>query len=105
MTKHTPGPWRMIRDDPGYGTVFSYEIWAEQYRAKGANLIGTITGRGCLADRVVEANARLIAAAPELLKACRIALDALGCDRVRQERLEAQKIIHAAIAKAKADTA
>ena len=33
----------------------------------------------------------------DLLKACQIALDALGCDRVRQDRLEAQKIIHATI--------
>ena len=37
----------------------------------------------------------------EMLEACKIAIDALGCDRTGQDRLEAQKIIHAAIAKAK----
>ena len=32
-----------------------------------------------------------------LLKACQVALDALGCDRTRIDRLNAQRIIHAAI--------
>lgn len=35
-----------------------------------------------------------------LLEACKVALDALGCDRTRQDRLEAQRIIHTAIKKA-----
>ena len=39
-------------------------------------------------------------ATADLLAACEVALDALGCDRVRQDRLEAQHIISAAIAKA-----
>ena len=46
------------------------------------------------------ANAHLMAAAPDLLAACKIALDALGCDRIRQDRLEAQRIINAAISAA-----
>ena len=53
--------------------------------------------------RDAEANATLWAAAPGLLKACQVALDALGCDRTRQDRLEAQKIINAAIIKAKGE--
>lgn len=36
----------------------------------------------------------------DLLAACRTAIDGLGCDRVRQDRLNAQRIIHAALAKA-----
>jgi len=37
-----------------------------------------------------------------LEKAYKVALDTLGCDRTRQDRLEAQEIIHA-IVKAKGD--
>jgi len=36
----------------------------------------------------------------DLLEACKIAIDALGCDRVRQDRLRAQELIQAAIRKA-----
>jgi hypothetical protein len=32
-----------------------------------------------------------------LTRACNVALDALGCDRLRQDRLEAQRIIKAAV--------
>lgn len=48
-------------------------------------------------------NASLRSQRDELLAACRIALDALGCDRIRQERLRAQELIHAAVKRA--DTA
>lgn len=66
--RHTPGPWVCRPDDPGYTTAMRYVVTA---------LVG-----GCsdavLADvghdtpwRSVEANARLIAAAPDLLAALR----------------------------------
>jgi len=36
----------------------------------------------------------------DLLTACRVAFDALGCDRLALDRLEAQRIIKAAIDRA-----
>ena len=53
MTKHTPGPWH-IKD----GKVFAAAI---------CRVDGTPDGSA-------EANAQLIAAAPELLEACKIAM-------------------------------
>lgn len=53
--------------------------------------------------RDAEANARLWAAASGMLEALKVAIDALGYDRTRQDRLEAQKIINAAILKAKGE--
>lgn len=73
-TKHTPGPWeaRGYRNDNG-------GIWIDSYATKrGRCIAGTLaeaykhgTGAGS-----TEANARLIAAAPELLDACRMLLKA-----------------------------
>jgi hypothetical protein len=66
MTKHTPGPWEVS----GFPKSEGFSI---------------LTGKGrCVAERYpaavsekegeeMEANARLIAAAPELLKACKAA--------------------------------
>lgn len=44
--------------------------------------------------------ARLRRLVQSLTSACETALDALGCDRTRCERLEAQRIIHDAVKKA-----
>ena len=71
----------------GYGVI------GDEYRKTVVKLVGD---NSMDLDRH-SADATLIAAAPELLAACQVALDALGCDRTRQDRLEAQKIIHAAI--------
>lgn len=59
--QHTPGPWRV-----GGGTGLLNQLAIEPS-------IGCAYGKG----NEVEANARLMAAAPELLKACRMALYAL----------------------------
>ena len=67
---HTPGPWKVV------GT----EIWAGSRRIT--------TGRGAYdeKDRVVrDANARLIAAAPELLRAAKLALGFLEGSHIDPE--------------------
>lgn len=61
MTKHTPGPWIIQR----YSTHEGFSIWAKDV--------------GCIAERwwdtsigeaiPIEANARLISAAPDMLEA------------------------------------
>ncbi len=65
-TKHTPGPWALHADHAING---GHQIW----------------GDGCLvADVATDANARLIAAAPDLLAAlegCRAALATLSGPR------------------------
>ena len=62
--EHTPGPWFAKREGNDY-RVFSYDY-------------GTIVLRNCYPnpkiDTSVEGDAKLIAAAPELLKACKMVL-------------------------------
>lgn len=92
MNKHTPGPWKW---DEGFGAIVAGDgpdmlvtpMWRRETTAWG--------------DETNEANARLIAASPDLLEACKAALlqqsihtACLGCD----ESLVA--ILRAAIAKA-----
>ena len=62
MTEHTPGPWRV---NP---LVYMRVNAANSNVARISREHGDIEG---------EANARLIAAAPDLLAACEVALDAM----------------------------
>jgi hypothetical protein len=66
MTKHTPGPWQVDQDGAGWyiesnperDHSIAFGRWADQEEAPDAN------------DNEKLANARLIAAAPDLLAAC-----------------------------------
>lgn len=65
-TKHTPGPWSH--------TPMKDTIWANDGETKVATLadlpwVTLSSGRRCSDDATEQANARLIAAAPELLAA------------------------------------
>lgn len=70
-TKHTPGPWHIHED----GMKFSREIYPVNYGGKENTercvLIARVSGwkGGFNTAKEAEANARLIAAAPELLEA------------------------------------
>ena len=64
-SKHTPGPWEVHK----MTSTYQIPIWAE------SKWIGNIDA-GIDAD-IAEANARLIAAAPELLEACKEAFGVL----------------------------
>lgn len=95
ISKHTPGPWTL--DDRGYKYIVS----------KSGN--GYITRDVCrldgstMAALAQEANARLIAAAPELLEALELLVDNPYRDGIESdERL--RRIGRAAIAKAKGET-
>jgi hypothetical protein len=82
MSKHTPGPWRYKADGGNYMLIFcsNDEGW-------GDNLRGYCG----------EANARLIAAAPDLLEALREALHLIDTtspiegDTVRRARVAIDK--------------
>ena len=78
MTKHTPGPWF---------AGSSGRVYAEG----GQNLVASVNGTSALP--IPAANARLIAAAPELLAACEDALNNLPADG------ECAAFIRAALAK------
>ena len=63
--KHTPGPWTL-----GYST--RHPIKFNEY-----DLVQNVCTLNRHPGGITEANARLIAAAPELLEACRLLLDSL----------------------------
>ena len=58
--KHTPGPWEAAKYPEGH-----YGIFEKNYPFQ----IAEVLNRKC-SDEMVEANARMIAAAPKLLSAC-----------------------------------
>ena len=100
-TTHTPGPWRVIfkniTDTP--------EVWAEP-RPHQQYMIALLGRNDTL--RPAEANARLIAAAPDLLAALEAAhaaltLAALGSSNAQQEARTAKARVEAAIAKARGE--
>ena len=82
MSKHTPGPW----------TYHMNENYARIY-LRGSGRIYPALGGDSLQGYCGEANARLIAAAPDLLEACKVALGIIGFGAEHDQ-------ISAAIAKA-----
>jgi len=83
-TKHTPGPWK-------------YNGKTDIYGASGATICELYRGYEHISE--CQANARLIAAAPDLFKAC-IMMDAAETERQVDKALDA---VTAAIAKAKGE--
>lgn len=67
-TQHTPGPWEEVPQQGSGPMIVHRRKTGDQMRPTGLRLIGTVLQRG---DSLPEdeANARLIAAAPELLEA------------------------------------
>jgi hypothetical protein len=88
--KHTPGPWTAKRVGGGNLTVFGNNRFAICF-------MGYLSSDDEEASDLpnAEANAALIASAPDLLAACRVALSALG-----GRNNEASERIKAALAKA-----
>jgi len=93
-TKHTPGPWKISHDMPSK----SYEIYANdlsEHADEGDQLH--------IAEYITEANARLIAAAPDMLEALEAArsdLWRLQLDHSETPSRTVEAKINAAIAKA-----
>jgi hypothetical protein len=87
-TKHTPGPWE-VTNICGKTCVTARPFKSEV----GCIEIAKIT------EIVGRDNARLIAAAPELLEACRLALGAFEANRIDMQQ-NAERKLNAAIAKA-----
>jgi hypothetical protein len=97
MSKHTPGPWGFDPDNWGQSFKAGWGILAldEDGCALRPAYIH-VERNGYDHHEEAEANARLIAAAPELLEALKAKLAA----RVHNERVKADEMARAAIAKA-----
>lgn len=93
MSKHTPGPWRaeISCDETGA----PQKCW--WISAKGDVDIGETSGEKRSDEEA--ANALLIAAAPDLLKACKEFVRKCECGEARSRRSYAE--MKAALAKAK----
>jgi hypothetical protein len=71
LDAHTPGPWKVDRRSRRFGAeTIRLTVWKG---VKSLEMICAIAGD----DSESEANARLIAAAPELLEACKAQHDAM----------------------------
>lgn len=111
MAKHTPGPWKLANS--GFANAPSVIFTGEKspnfgakYPLQGCDWIAEVKEDESPRGREYHANARLIAAAPELLEACQIALWIR--DKI-QERggfgatFEEWDVVEAAIRKAKGE--
>ena len=82
MSKHTPGPWK-AENRPGVGWIVRWDNPESQIcslRWIGGPHLPEV-------DRIVEADARLIAAAPDLFEACKRAddiMEALGVRGIKE---------------------
>lgn len=74
---HTPAPWDVVRiNEKGQSTPDGKNWWV--YAGNGNGWVGDSYMSACLgSENDAEANARLIAAAPDLLEALREARDTL----------------------------
>ena len=98
MSGHTPGPWRAARiKSPGRAAAAFY-IYGANAKGKGARCVAHVKNSTI---QPLAANARLIAAAPEMLEACRQALTHIEVDETTHGRpFAAGNVLRAAIAKA-----
>lgn len=92
--KFTPGPWELVR------CVKDQSVW--NVLPAGERVpVGTVWRRLQDTDNVAESNARLVASAPELLEACKRALETLR--NVPGDHLVTVFFLEAAIADAEAE--
>ena len=98
-TKHTPGPWIMRPVDPhaAYGS--------RDVTTRGNGLVAQVWSGFRGDPAIAVANARLIAAAPDLLDALRDALGALRDANYKCDPLKAVAPAERAIHKATGETA
>ena len=96
MSEHTPGPW-IASDEPGVYDicVVEHEDWRKNWYV--------VTDGPKRAEP--EPDARLIAAAPDLLAACEAVRETCPCDPdINPEWIDAWQSMLAAIARAKGES-
>lgn len=95
--KHTPGPWVIEEWDSDYGPTGDFSIFQsdeEEVRMPIASVQAAFNGKN------TQANARLIAAAPDLLEAAMSLKDVCNRPSAARTRAEAWRALDKAIAKA-----
>ncbi len=92
---HTPGPWGIVQDAP-LNPKSRYSIGSRQPNGFAIYVCTIRTERSLILDGKETANARLIAAAPELIEACRAVVERWESGNLA----EATRMCAAAIAKA-----
>ncbi len=103
MSKHTPGPWKVshgcLPGDSGFSVATANAAASGNVKITAECWPCTIVSEDHRSE--LFANAFLIAAAPDLLEACRAMLTCCGSsENWNGETHEALKLIEAAIAKA-----
>lgn len=100
MSKHTPGPWEVSIDDCGRLAGRPGIFAPDELDCAVVHWDGFVQEfwRSARGDKEIQANARLIAAAPEMLEALELANAALSGANMNLRTVE-QKV-RAAIAKA-----
>ncbi|MCD8350065.1 MAG: hypothetical protein LUC93_05565 [Planctomycetaceae bacterium] len=97
--KHTPGPWKLWDelhpdgDERRPNVVVMPEV-ADQ---------GSGNKYACVGGGNIDANARLISAAPDLLEACEVAFRAVTSKPTTEKWMNMIDVLRAAIAKAKGE--
>jgi len=71
--KHTPGPWNAAPNDQGQTQAPICTVWDSNVLGYG-HVVAYVPVIHCRKNMPYEANAHLIAAAPELLEACKAQL-------------------------------
>lgn len=83
MSKHTPGPWEVAENDDEFECVDIFDMGLMAIIDDLGDPVAHVESWVDDGDDKHEeamANARLIAAAPDLLSACEMMLDQLKCD-------------------------
>ncbi len=97
MSKHTPGPWNYRVSDHGL------DVYGQERHVAGESWYPRVFPEGTPEREEKEANARLVAAGPELLDALEIAEETLEGFYGRYDENETMTTIRAAIRKAKGE--
>ena len=104
MAKHTPGPWKAVQHDRGWWTVLQ-GAWDISHNEASRPGVVASSKYSVMSIPENEANARLIAAAPELLEALKgaaMVIDACIRNSATVPVPGISRIMRAAIAKAEA---
>ena len=101
-TQHTPGPWTIHADTDGWPLVMSGGV--------AGRIVANVNPQSCpdessapeFVEMPCEANARLIAAAPELLDALQWLVDLMPDPELDSDPVQREQVIKAKVAIAKA---
>ena len=104
-TQHTPGPWKAIPHDTTIeADAVEFDIDAWDPDAEESATVAFVTGHDLPEGQVPFHNARLIAAAPDLLAALESLYNAAPCAKPANSDLwEALQLTRQAIAKARGE--